>query len=119
MRGFILGMLRVGGERSVLDSMHAPTVGAAGDRGADVPGCLDPVETRHGDIHDDHVGRQRGGEVEGGVAVAGLADHGDVGLGRHAQAQSLPDHRLIVDEQDPDRVHCFTAFVTFGSLHRP
>ena len=68
----------------------------------DQAGGLQPVEHRHPDVHQDHVGPERGGLVDRVPAVDRLADDLDVGLGASSTEQPLPDHRLVVGDQHPD-----------------
>ena len=48
-------------------------------------------------------GRELGGQRERGGAVAGLAGHLDPVLHLEQHAQALPDHRVVIDDQDGDR----------------
>jgi len=57
--------------------------------GDDLPGGLQAVHDRHPHVHQHDIGMQRPGHRHGLRAVAGLADHLDVGLGlqRHAEPE--------------------------------
>ena len=56
----------------------------------------------HPDVHEHHVGTQRGAHGDGGCAVGGLADHIDIGFGLEQQAESHPDEGMIVDQEHAD-----------------
>jgi hypothetical protein len=72
--------------------------------GHDLPGGIDPVPPGQLKIHDHDVGLQLGRPFDGGVAVVGLADHRDVAGGVQHRVQSLPDQRVVIDQQDRDGV---------------
>jgi hypothetical protein len=64
--------------------------------GREAAGGFDAVELRHGDIHDDDIGPQAGGEFDGFAAVAGFAHNFEVGLGAQNHAEALPHYGVIV-----------------------
>jgi len=70
--------------------------------GGDQPGCLDAVHARHADVHDDHVGAGVPGEPYRLGSGSGLAGHVDIGSPLDQPAQSGPDERLVVGEDDLD-----------------
>jgi hypothetical protein len=72
--------------------------------GADARGGADAVEPGHADIHQDHIRAQRQGRADGLFAVAGLPDHGHVGLGVQDHAEAVAHERLVVDDEHADRV---------------
>ena len=58
-----------------------------------------PIHPRHRDVHDDDVGLEIDGALDGGRAVAGLGDHFHVGLSVDEQPQTVPDGHVVVGEQ--------------------
>src|SRR6202020_2290943 len=66
--------------------------------GHDVASRLDAVVAGHPDVHEHHVGTQRGAHGDGGGPVGGLADHLDVVFGVEHQAATHPDERMVVDQ---------------------
>ena len=69
----------------------------------DALGGLDAVHARHAHVHEDDVGVQGPGLGQGGGAVGGLADDGDVLLGLQHHAEAHAHERLVVGEHDADR----------------
>ena len=67
-----------------------------GDRGQARP-------PRHVEVEQDHVRRVLARAHEPPVDVTGLADDMEVPLLLEQQPQSAADHRVVVDDQDPDR----------------
>ena len=51
------------------------------------------------------VGPERVDEVEGLGAVGGLADDVEVGIAGEHAAEAVADHRMVVDDHQPDRAH--------------
>ncbi len=47
---------------------------------SDLPGCLDPVQAWHSDVHEHHVRARTLDPLEGGQAVGGFAHDFDAGL---------------------------------------
>jgi hypothetical protein len=70
----------------------------------DRSGRLNPVHAGHPDIHHDDVRVAAANEIERGRAVGGLADDDDARFLFEDHAESLAQERLIVDEDDGDRV---------------
>ena len=70
---------------------------------AQPPGGLDPVEHRHGDVHQDQVGAELHGQADGLLAVAGLADDVEAGF-LHGPSQALPEQLVVVDQQQPGSI---------------
>jgi hypothetical protein len=62
----------------------------------------DPVELRHDDVHQDHVGRELADEVDTLEPVLGLADDLDVVEQLQVAAQPAADDAMVVDEHDAD-----------------
>ena len=65
---------------------------------------VQPVHLRHGHVHDDDVGFELLDERDALEAVAGLADHRDVGVVFEDAPEPLPHQRVVVDEDDADRL---------------
>ena len=65
----------------------------------DLGGGIDAVELRHGNIHDNNVGRKLLGEANGFAAVAGFADHFNRGVGLEQELKALADHAVIVGNE--------------------
>ena len=60
-------------------------------------GGLDSVQVGHGDIENEYIGGPRPGRLEHFQAVGGLADdHDRLSASFDRQAQPVPDHRMIV-----------------------
>ena len=68
----------------------------------DAPGGGQPVDARHADVHQHHVGPQLEGQPHRLVAVGRLADHGDVVLGVEQGPEPSPHQRLVVGDDDGD-----------------
>src|ERR1017187_1460266 len=85
----------VGGEDQHLGGSSG---GADGGRG------LDAVRAGHADVHEHDVRAQRRGHADTCDAVAGLPDHGDIGLGFKDHPEAHPYQRLVIDQQAPDHV---------------
>ena len=69
----------------------------------DPAGGLDAVGAGHADVHQDDVGPQPAGQLQGLGAVRRLADRVHVGLGVEDHAERQAQQRLVVGEQDADR----------------
>ena len=83
--------------------MRTSTAGGSGCA-AQQPGGRDAVELRHADVHQDDVGLVQVNSREHVAAVGGLADDVEVrGAGQH-DPQAGADQRVVVDEEDADRV---------------
>ena len=70
---------------------------------AESSGGLDAVHAGHADVHEDDVGVQGAGLGEGHLAVTGLTDDLDVGLGLQDEPEPGAQQRLVVHQQDADR----------------
>ena len=68
----------------------------------DVAGRRDAVTAGHPHVHEHDVRAQRGRHGYRRGAVAGLADHLDVGLGVEDQAEALPDQGVVIGQQHGD-----------------
>ena len=62
------------------------------------------VHARHGDVHDDQVGRQGGGQAHGFLAVGGHAGHTQMAVGGQQAADALHEQFVIVHQQDAANV---------------
>jgi hypothetical protein len=83
------------------DHEHArPVAGCAvaGDRA----GGLDPVGTRHPDVHQDDVGREFACHRDGRVTVGGFCHDFDVGLGFQDHLDAAAYQRLVIGDHDAD-----------------
>ena len=68
----------------------------------DAAGRLDAVEVGHPQVHEDHVGAQRCGQLHGARPGLGLADHLDVvDVGEH-QLEPAAERRVVVGDEDAD-----------------
>ena len=72
---------------------------------ANLPGGLQAVEQRHGDIHQHYVRAKVFGHRNGLPAVLCFADHFEVGLQFEHLAQSLPHNRMIFGQHYSDTFH--------------
>ena len=82
-----------------------------GELGADARGRFDAVHVRHRDVHEDDVGPQRvrvGDRLE---AVRRLADDRELRPLIEHLPQRAPDRRVIVDDENPERVRGRAAVV--------
>jgi hypothetical protein len=68
----------------------------------DPPGCLEPVDGRHADVHEDDVGPGATRRVDGLGAVLGLGDHVQVVFGLEDHPKPGAHERLVVRDQDAD-----------------
>ena len=82
-----------------------PRVGRRAAR--DLPGRRDAVEDRHPHVHQDHVGRARARGVRPPRARSPPGPRPPARLGRQQGGEPLPDHRLVVGNEDPDRHSLF------------
>jgi hypothetical protein len=76
-------------------------------RGRDLaqqPGRVQAVHDRHGQVHEDHVGREVGGHGGGVGAVADRPDDLEAAQLEHPD-QRFPEHLVVVDHQDPHPPH--------------
>ncbi len=77
----------------------------------------DPVQDRHLHVQDDQVGAQRGGQLHGGGAVAGLAADLVALLLEHLD-EVEPDQRLVLGHDDASRGDGGCARVGHGDSSR-
>ena len=70
--------------------------------GDELAGRLDPVEHRHADVHEDHVGSCRRGGADGLARRRRLANDLDLRLGVEDRPEAPAHERLIVADQDAD-----------------
>ena len=66
-------------------------------------GRLQSVELGHADVHQHDVGLAAAHDIERRAAVAGLADHRDVGLGLEDHLESGAQQPLVVGDDRGDR----------------
>src|SRR5699024_5420201 len=99
-------------------------------RGADLPavgeaedllGRLDPVDTGHAHIHEDDIGLLLADGIDAGHTIAGLTGHGHIGLGVDDHGEAGAHKRLVVDEDDAQRIrrmfaHRRPPFSPLGAL---
>ena len=72
--------------------------------GPDVAADVDAGAVGQPAVEDRDVRTQRGDAPAGLLGQAGLADHLDVALGLEQVPQPAPDHLVVVEQEDPDRV---------------
>ena len=65
---------------------------------------LDPVAVGQAHVEHGHVRPQRRDPGQRGGRGARLADHLDVRLGLEQVAHAAPDHLVVVQQEDPDRL---------------
>ncbi len=63
---------------------------------------LDPVQSRHPDVHDDHVRLRRDHATDGFLTVASGRDDGHVRLGVDQLLEPAQDDRVIVHDGHRD-----------------
>ena len=69
------------------------------------PRCLDAVEVRHPNVHQQHVGPERARGLHRLLAVLGLAHHLHLPGGLEHGAKAGPHQRLVVGDQDAQLAH--------------
>src|SRR6185312_15087056 len=77
---------------------------------------VDPARAWHDHVEEDDIGRELARQLDGLLAVAGLADRLEVVLALQEQAQARPDHRVVVDDQDADHAGTSTTSVVPWSV---
>ena len=65
-------------------------------------GGLHPVQARHLDVHEDHVGLGLQGVAHGLPSVLGLPHHPEVPLGLQEAFQPLAEKGVVVRQKNPD-----------------
>ncbi len=70
---------------------------------------LHPAHRRHPQVHQDHVDVDLLRDRDRLGAVAGLADHLELGVTAEQAAQPVPHDRVVVDDEQPDRGHRSTT----------
>jgi hypothetical protein len=75
---------------------------------------LNAVHARHPDVHHDDVRVAPAGQLDRGRAVGGLADDSDAFLLFQDHAEALAQERLVVNEDDRDRV-CARRTIAHGA----
>src|SRR6516164_105844 len=82
-------------------------------------GGVDAVAFGHVDVHDQHVWLKLFGQLDGLLAGGGLGDHLDAGQGAKGEAQPLPDHGVVVGDDDGRRLgHDVVSAVVTGRSAR-
>src|SRR5215470_5685332 len=84
----------------VIGGQHEDAGGAAG--GHDLAGGLDPVQVRHPDVHQDHIGLGLPGQADRLHAVFGLADDLQARPGFQDHPEPAADQGLVIAQQHPD-----------------
>jgi hypothetical protein len=64
--------------------------------------ALTPVEDRHAQVHQHHVGLERGGAVDRLTAVGGLPRDLELAAGLEDAPEAVAHRRVIVGDQQPD-----------------
>jgi uncharacterized protein YcaQ len=100
----------------VADGQHHD-LGAGGDL-LGRPAGLDPAGLRHPDVHEHDVGQRLARHGDRLGAVAGLADQVDVVLVGQDHLQAAPEQRMIVGDQDPDRLGATAGVGPLRGSHR-
>ena len=67
--------------------------------GEDLACRLNAVDFRHIDVHHHHVRFEGRRERDRGLSIAGFSDHVEIFIAVQYTAQSLPYHRVVIDEQ--------------------
>src|SRR5215207_6526526 len=70
----------------------------------EAPRRLDAVHAWHDEVHERDVGGVLGSEPHGLLPALGLGDHADITLRLQKGAHPLPHERVIVHQQDCDRL---------------
>ena len=86
------------GPLEYMDSMITLTFGLSLDH---MPHRLDPVHSRHADIHDHDVGGNLAGHLDGLPAVDGLAHDLHARFGIDQPPKTVPEHLVIVNDHHP------------------
>ena len=76
----------------------------SGLRGEDPPDRLDAVEPGERQVHQDHLCRRDVAPADGLGSVLGLAHHLDAGGVRQEGTNTGSDHRVIVHDENSDRI---------------
>src|SRR5699024_7974595 len=61
-------------------------------------------DTGHAHVHEDDIGLLLADGVDAGHAIAGLTGHGHIGLGVDDHGEADAHKRLVVDEDDAQRI---------------
>src|ERR1051325_923099 len=69
---------------------------------AQTPRRLDSVHSRHGSVHQNHVGVSPGNGIDGGLAVFRLGHEKKIGFETENIAKRIPHHFVIVYNHDPN-----------------
>ena len=67
-----------------------------------LPRCLQSIELRHGDIHQDHLGTQFGAQLDGLTAVLSFAHDLESGADFEHASKALAHDGMILGEMDGD-----------------
>ena len=74
-----------------------------------LPGCLDPVQAGHPDVHQHHVRAQLTAHPHRLAAVARGAEHGEVRLRVQQRGEPGPHHLVVVGDDDADGHWCILS----------
>jgi hypothetical protein len=66
----------------------------------DLGRSVDAVELGHGNVHDNHVGRELFGEADGFAAIGGFADDFDSRVGLEQEPKTFANYSMIVGNED-------------------
>jgi hypothetical protein len=64
--------------------------------------CPEAIEVRHEQVHEDHVGAERIGALNGYGSILGLADDFEVVLQLEKASQAATDDLVVINYQDLD-----------------
>src|SRR5689334_10564284 len=81
----------------------------------DGPGSRQAVHARHADVHQDHIGFQGPGQLNGLAAGGRVGDDLDIALKFGDRPQAVAYQGLVVSDQDPDLVAHLTAPTATGN----
>ena len=93
-----------GGDAVLVDEAREGDDLDRGVPGLDLGRGGDPVHLGHQQVHDHDVRCQFGGRRQRRQPVGRLADDLEVVVERQEVAHAATDHRVVVDEQDPDPI---------------
>ena len=88
---------------------------AAGNSPNDLACGFQAVEQRHGDVHQHYVGPQFPGQLHRLPARLGFADNRNVWFRFQQRAEPLPDHRVIVRQENGYLLH--SHHIVWSNLH--
>ena len=86
-----IGLVRVAGQRDDFDARVL---------GFDLSGGADTVDTRHPDIHENHIRPVEPDLVDGLLAVSGFGHHVHAPVRVKNLPDALPENRVIIHDQN-------------------